>query len=86
MVMVNAFNHTWKSSHDYASYNSNPHWVIKIVYELKICHYMFYDQIVHQNESLLFGMNYYHTAIKINLPTSNAYWKSKDIERMVNFS
>lgn len=47
---------------------------------------MFYDQIVHQNESLLFGMNYYHTAIKINLPTSNAYWKSKDIERMVNFS
>lgn len=84
--MVNVFNQAEKSSHDYANYNSNPHWVIKIVYELKICHCMFYDQIVHQNESLLFGLNSYHTAIKINLPTSNAYWKSKDIERMVNFS
>lgn len=45
---------------------------------------MFYDRIAHQNESLCFGLYSDLPAIKMDLPNSSAYWKSKDIERMVN--
>lgn len=47
--------------------------MIEIVYELKIHCCVFYHQIAHQNESLLFGLNSHLTVIKMNLPTSNAY-------------
>lgn len=58
----------------------------EIAYELKVHRCMFYDQITHQNESLLFGLNSYLTAIKMNFPASGAYWEWKYIERMVNLT
>lgn len=68
-----------KSSDDYyANYNNNLYWMIEIVYELKVHYCMFYDQITHQNESLLFGLNSHLTAIKMNLSASDAYWILKE--------
>lgn len=60
--------------------------MIEIVNELKVRHCMFYDQITHRNESLLFGLNYQLSAIKMNLPARNAYRKRKDSERRVNLT
>lgn len=52
--------------------------MIEIVYELKVHYCVFYDQITHQNESLLFGLNSHLTAIKMNFSASDAYWILKE--------
>lgn len=49
--------------------------MVEIVYELKAHHCMFYDQTVHQNESLLFGLNSPLHAIRMNLPSGSVYWE-----------
>jgi hypothetical protein len=48
--------------HDYTNYN-NIYWTIE-VYELKIHCCMFYSQIAHENESMLFRLNSYLLSLK----------------------
>lgn len=57
LMVRHAFNQARKSSRVYTNYGNNVYWMIGIVYELKVHHCMFNDQISHQKKSWLFGLN-----------------------------